>query len=92
MSGGSMGYRHEKVRAALEGYETLFRMEDSKGHRCTARRSFLEYLEELKAELVATADMLQAIELEDSGDAGPEATYAAWQEFQKRANTMAWPR
>ncbi len=87
-----MGYRHEAVGTVLADYETLFELKNSDGHPSTVRRSFREFLEALDEQLQATATMLRAVELEDSGDTGPEATYEAWFEFQKVANKMEWPR
>jgi hypothetical protein len=92
MSGGSMGYRHEQVRTVLDDYGTLFELKNSDGYPSAVRRSFREFLEALDEQLQATAAMLKAIELEDSGDASPEATYEAWFEFQKVAGKLEWPK
>lgn len=85
-----MGYRHAQLRTILADHAELFKLEDSDFCQSALRKSFKAYLRGLNDQLQAVADMLQAIEWEDSGDTGPEATQEAFYKFQAEAAKLEW--
>lgn len=91
MSGGSMEYRHEQLRTILADHAELFNLEDSDFCQSALRKSFKAYLRGLNEQLQVAADMLQAIEWEDSGNAGPEATQEVYYKFQVETAKLGWP-
>ena len=90
MSGGSMEHRHEQLRAILADHADLFKLEDSDFCQSALRKSFKAHLRSLNQQLQITADMLKAVEKEDSGDTTPEATQEAFDKFQAEAAKLEW--
>lgn len=91
MSGGSTGYKHEELREVLADCETLFSDLDSTGQVSKLRVDFRAYLRSMHQHLEAVADMLRAIELEDSGDRGPASTEEAYKKATEKQAQVVWP-
>ena len=91
MSGGSMGYKHEELRQVLADHETLFGDLDSEGQVSKLRVDFRAYLQSLHQHLENIADVLWAIELEDSGDLGPLGMIEMYQKAVEKQAQVVWP-
>lgn len=78
-----MNYLHEQLRTILANHDTLFAVENSEGKPEAYRKMVKAYASSLHNLQLAMADMLQAIEWEDSGDSSPQATLEAYWKFQE---------